>query len=265
CCIRCHRTQPFHRIQPWDGSCFIPVSLKSLGLAIQLNHAGLHCSNPQPCHASMLVLHINSIHDVSINYCSCSHALPQHIQLLHCCLYPASQLIVKTCATFDLLNLLHKLALMMKALTYDFYRAIEKLLDNMGLNPPKPCYCSLFCMVLQWHHLKLLKWAGCGHDPLGAEGTVLGGLALCCPSCPHPGINLPEGWEHASLDTSYLYMQFIAMDANFRLKNQLVLSYSQVPGLGISWAYMVPREHYEQFILSRMNDQDVSFLSCSFS
>lgn len=51
---------------------------------------------------------------------------------------------------------------------------------------------------------------------------------------------------------------FICMDANFRLKNQLVSNYSQDPGFGIGLAYMVPREPYEQYVLSRADDKDVS-------
>jgi len=48
------------------------------------------------------------------------------------------------------------------------------------------------------------------------------------------------------------------MDANFRLKNNLVSNYSQDPGLGVGWAYMVERKPYENYVLSRTNDQDVS-------
>jgi hypothetical protein len=51
------------------------------------------------------------------------------------------------------------------------------------------------------------------------------------------------------------------MDANFRLKNQLVSNYSQDPGLGIGWAYMLPREPYECYVMSRANDADVSCCS----
>jgi hypothetical protein len=53
-------------------------------------------------------------------------------------------------------------------------------------------------------------------------------------------------------------MLFLCMDANFRLKNQLVSNYSQDPGLGIGLAYMVPRKPYEDYILSRVDDADVS-------
>ena len=60
-------------------------------------------------------------------------------------------------------------------------------------------------------------------------------------------------------------MLFLCMDANFRLKNQLVSNYSQDPGLGIGWAYMVPRKPYEDYVLSRTNNDDVSMLSSQSS
>ncbi len=49
-------------------------------------------------------------------------------------------------------------------------------------------------MLIQWWHLKLLKRGGHTHDVKGPEGTQLGDLAVLCPSCPHPGINLPPDW-----------------------------------------------------------------------
>ena len=57
---------------------------------------------------------------------------------------------------------------------------------------------------------------------------------------------------------------FVCMDANFRLKNQLVSNYSQDPGLGIGWAYMLPREPYESYVLQCTNSQDVRH-PCLFS
>jgi len=238
----------------------------------------MYCSNPVPCHADMLVLHTNGFHSVAIQFCNCSAAVPQHIQLLRRQLYPASQIIVKTCATFALLRQLHKLALATKASTYDFYRALERLTTNTGIGCPKSRYRALFRMILQWRHLKMLKWGGRGHDKTGAAGTKPGELAVQCPSCPRPGINLPEGWEDAPEGMRYeyplwrlnsltdtlsrfLYMMIICMDANFRLKNNLVSNYSQDPGLGTGWSYMLERKPYENYVLSRTNDEDVSVLS----
>lgn len=56
----------------------------------------------------------------------------------------------------------------------------------------------------------------------------------------------------------FLYRAMIAMDANFRLKNQLVSSWTRDPGMGIGCAYFVERKGYERYIKTRMHDEDVS-------
>jgi len=175
----------------------VRTTLKAIGQKVQLNHAGGFCENPVSCHSSLAVLHTNGIHEISFQYCGCSRALPHHIQLLRRQFYPASQLVVKTCASFELLDFLHYLALTTKASTYDFYRALEKVTNNSGVGVPKVKYRSLFRMVMQWRHLRLLKWAGRAHDPAGVNATKPGELAVRCPSCPYPGINLPDGWAEA--------------------------------------------------------------------
>ncbi|KAG6814651.1 hypothetical protein H0H93_012737 [Arthromyces matolae] len=214
----------------------------------------MRCSTPKACHVQMRVLHTNGIHNVAIKYCTC-RPLPPHIQLLRRGLYPASQLKPKTCVTFELLRLLHLLSLHTKASTYDLYRSLESLTDNTGLNPSKSRYKALQRVLLQWRHLVMLKRAGRGHDPSGADGTAEGELALRCPTCPHPGINIPKNSQTHL--TGYLYAVRLAMDANFRLKQQLVSSYSQDPGLGIGLAYMVKREPYEKYLLDKASQGDV--------
>jgi len=52
-------------------------------------------------------------------------------------------------------------------------------------------------------------------------------------------------------------MAIICMDANFRLKNNLVSNYSQDLRLGVGWAYMLPRKLYEKYVVSRATDEDV--------
>jgi hypothetical protein len=55
-----------------------------------------------------------------------------------------------------------------------------------------------------WRHLKMLKRAGRGHDPGGAAATKEGELAVECPACPHPGLNLPIGWGDAPSEVRYV-------------------------------------------------------------
>lgn len=88
-------------------------------------------------------------------------------------------------------------AVVSKGSTYDYYRTLEKLTNNTGIDVPKSRYRALGRMCLQWRHLKMLKRGGRGNVVEGIEGTEAGELAIRCPSCPYPGINLEEGWELA--------------------------------------------------------------------
>lgn len=53
------------------------------------------------------------------------------------------------------------------------------------------------------------------------------------------------------------------MDANFRLRNNLVSNYSNDPGLGVGLAYMIPHGPYGDYVLSQADEKDVS--GCLFS
>ncbi|PPQ76365.1 hypothetical protein CVT24_008805 [Panaeolus cyanescens] len=258
CCVRRHKKLPFHRIERWNGTHFTPVSLKSLGLRIQLNHINMTCSVPIPCHFNMVVIHTNGIHDVAFDYCGCERAESHYVQLLRRRIFPSSQYVIQTCATFEVLDLLHKLSLTTKCGGYDLYRGLEKLTDSTGLNTPKSKYRPLLRMSIQYRHMQMLKWGGRAHDESGPEGTKPGELALSCMSCAHPGINLPDDWEKAPPEEQFLYMLFACMDANFRLKNQLVSNHDQDPGLGSGMAFMIDRKEYEKYVRGQATNDDIS-------
>ena len=171
---------------------FTKLSLKDLGLTFQLNHHNLRCPTPIACHKNFCVLHTNGIHEVAIHFCGCNRQIPHHLQLLRRGLYPASQIDVRTVATFRLLQLLQLFSLTAKPSVYDQYRTLERLTSNTGLNMPKSRSRALFRMTVQWRHLKLAKRAGRGHDPTGIKGTRNGELSILCPTCPYGGINMLE-------------------------------------------------------------------------
>ncbi|KAJ2919067.1 hypothetical protein MD484_g1365, partial [Candolleomyces efflorescens] len=184
---------PFHRIELWNGSHFVKSSLKSLGIRIQLGH---------PAGES-----------VGLDYCGCGRTSTGQVeQLLERRLYPATVVNPKTAATFRVLELFELLQYESKLSTYEFYQTISRLTDNTGLDTPKDRYPTLLRIVHQWRHLKMLKRTGRGHDPFrGASETRPGECALLCPPCPHPGINLPDGWENVEKGLSYCYMDYITV------------------------------------------------------
>ncbi|KAK0211417.1 hypothetical protein IW262DRAFT_1450620 [Armillaria fumosa] len=125
----------------------------------------------------------------------------------------------------------HLLSLVSKTSTYDFYRTLERMSDNMGLNTPPSHRAALMHMLIQWRHLQLLKRGGWAHDVTGPEGTKPGKLAVLSPS-----------------HLKFLYLLLICIDANFCLKNQIVSSYSRDPGLSIGWLYFTAHKPYEDYI-----------------
>jgi hypothetical protein len=157
---------------------------------------------------------------------------------------------------------------------YDYYSVLEKSTNNTGVKPPNR-YNAFLRMVREYSHLLMLKRAGRGHAKSGVMGTTQGVLAVLCPCCPIPGVNLPEGWENAPPEHQYvalpalkrnplitvfrsLYILFIAIDACFRLKRRLVSSVLKDPSLGSGWAYMVETMLYRSYLLTVTDQKEVS-------
>ncbi|KIK55231.1 hypothetical protein GYMLUDRAFT_175889 [Collybiopsis luxurians FD-317 M1] len=85
--------------------------------------------------------------------------------------------------TFHVLQKFHLLSFMSKVLMDEFYHTLECLTDNTGTQVP------LFCCIWMNKHF------GFGHVLGGVEAATPGKLAVMCPACPCPGVNLPSGWE----------------------------------------------------------------------
>ena len=199
----------------WDSSGFWQKSsLCALGLVVSLGHDGFDCPVPSRP-ACLTVFHTNGLHAVNVVYCNCNRDFSnssKYIQLLRAQWFPASQSQPATAFTREVLDLFHALTVQGKLSAHDFYSAVVRLKDNVGyetviVSSSKAICRTLFIPNLQtryneflrasrcYRHLLLAKRAGRGHDPSGIENTQAGQLALDCPACPHPGKNLPEGWE----------------------------------------------------------------------
>ncbi|KAK0211418.1 hypothetical protein IW262DRAFT_1280860, partial [Armillaria fumosa] len=75
CCVCRHRQNPFHCIEVGffsiTGLYFTAMTLKAIGLCVQLNHESLQCPVPVPCHVKLRILYMMGIHDIAIDYCGC--------------------------------------------------------------------------------------------------------------------------------------------------------------------------------------------------
>ncbi|KAG1794813.1 uncharacterized protein HD556DRAFT_1474044, partial [Suillus plorans] len=250
CILLAHVRHPLHRLEKWNGQYFERISLKTLGLRIQLGHTtGLKCPNPRRAfNDDFIVVDTHGIHEVSLDFCNCATAQSHIQQLLQISWFPSTTSDPKTAATFHVLEHYHLLSFESKVSAFEFYNALSRMSDNTGLLPIKDRYDSFTRMIREWRHLKMLKRSGRGHDPSGVDGTVEGECTVLCPACPHPGKNLPAGWKDAP--QQWLYGLFLAIDANFRLKRKAVSSDSVDPSLSRGWGYFVKDKAYKDFLHS---------------
>ena len=91
---------------------------------------------------------------------------------------------------FDLSNLEGKVT----ALKY--YDKLKRLTFNAFPHMVPDRYRELMRALRQWRDLAARRRAGLPFE--SGESLKPGGLALFCPACPQPGVNLPEGWEKDS-------------------------------------------------------------------
>jgi hypothetical protein len=110
-------------------------------------------------------------------------------------------------------------------------------------------------------------------DPKGISATASGELVVECPACPHPGKNLPDNWQTAPLALRYvisqrilsvklivirfLYTLFLAVDANFKLKNKErgINDFELDPG----WGCYVESSRYFQHLDNHADQNEACF------
>ncbi|KAG1872264.1 hypothetical protein F4604DRAFT_1881048 [Suillus subluteus] len=183
CVLSTHQRQPYHRIElPTDD---------------------------------FVVIDVNGIHTIGLDFCGCETAQLQVTQLL------------QTAATFRALEYFQILSFESKASALELYHTIVHLTDNTGIHIPKA----------KWRFLKQMKRSGQGHHP----GTI---------AATQPGKNLPDEWTNAPPESKFLYALFLAIDANFRLVWRNVSSDTVDPGLNHGYAFFVKETSYKSFLNS---------------
>ncbi|KAH7904863.1 hypothetical protein BJ138DRAFT_1130779 [Hygrophoropsis aurantiaca] len=250
CVVLQHAQNPLHRIEEWNGRYFDSITLKGLGLRVQLGHdVDDACLLPMPAPGDdFVVIDCHGIFEVALDFCGCPSGLTRTTQLLQSRWFPATVREPGTAATFAVLEQFHLLSFESKVSAYEFYHSIARRTDNTGISPLRDRYQPFMRMVREWRHIKSLKRSGCGHHPEGIDATKPGQCAVLCPACPHPGVNLPSDWENSPDDIQWLYTKYIAVDANFRLRRSDVSSEEADPSLSQGWGFFVEETGFKAHI-----------------
>ncbi|KAH6916353.1 hypothetical protein BKA70DRAFT_1419261 [Coprinopsis sp. MPI-PUGE-AT-0042] len=247
CIVDAHRHLPLHNVEAWIDGFMQQVSLKDLGVRIQLGSHSGPCPSPRrPTEDKFTIIHSGGIASVGLDFCGCASSTSHFIQLLRHRLFPATVGEPQTAATFDVLENFQMLSFTSKISAFDFVTALQCRTDNTGTAPVPDRYRSFLRIMRIWRHVRLLKRSGRGFEPEAA--TAPGSCAVVCPACPMPGINLPDGWEQAAAGRSFIYRLFIAVDANFRLRRKDVSSEERDPGLNQGHAFIVGETRFKEHL-----------------
>jgi len=200
-------------MQWWTGQFYDNITLRDLGYVLNLGHNGHSCpNNMEESGGNWFCNHFTIIHSTGIfvhwlNWCNDEKVKDQHLQLLRFGIFPSTVIKPQSAFTFDVLDHFLIDALECKTSARSFYQKLHWLYafpDSLPVSlSTTPCF--LLYIVIQDHYHELLrvswmwrdlsnrKQAGFGHDTERYPGP--GDLTIFCPSCPQPGINLPENWR----------------------------------------------------------------------
>lgn len=79
----------------------------------------------------------NGVHEVGLDFCTCSLAQNREIQLLRARLYPATTTNPATAATFRVLRHYHLVSLEGKVSAHHYYNALARMTNNNGVFQPR--------------------------------------------------------------------------------------------------------------------------------
>ncbi|KAG1734387.1 uncharacterized protein EDB91DRAFT_1031141, partial [Suillus paluster] len=171
--------------------------------------------------------------------CDCPNAMSPDIQMFRHGFFPASFNKLKTMFTFRVLDdfLLDNLECGTSAMKY--YSKLRQMTSSVFPHLVPDRYRELMRVARQWRQLKSMKWHGFGHS---SDNPNAGDLALFCPACPQPGMNISLSGDE-SLD-DWKYTRSFVMDGNFKAEHlHPIKPYDEVwlsHGLG----FMVGKERY---------------------
>ncbi|KAI0081939.1 hypothetical protein K474DRAFT_1694643 [Panus rudis PR-1116 ss-1] len=261
CMVESHRWNPFHYIQFWNGDCFERTTLWDLGFVLPLGHRGQDCPNSilnadgRPSSTSKLtVVHTTGIQDIEVLYCNCpssaSNLDPEErpTQLWKANLWPATYQCTQTAFSVHSLRFFEQLTLQAKTSAHDYFGVLRRLTNNAFFRDVHDRYREFMTGSRQFSFLHSLKRAGVRV----VEKLAPGRLAVPCPTCPQPGINMDPGWEDRPREEWYVDALHYGKDGFFQANQHNKKMDHLDPALTDGAAYFVDSTEYSEY-LKEMN------------
>jgi hypothetical protein len=167
---------------------------------------------------------------MDVLYCICPNAGDEAEQLLKAGLLASSFKQIETAFTFSVLDDFLTDNLECKTTAQQYYSKLQSITNRMFPDHVPVCYIEIpilsFCVLTislqnlykqllrvsrQWRDLKNRMQSGIGYQPQDDSPTD-GSMALFCPACPQPGINLPNDWKQRyKLYVSTIHIKYLSL------------------------------------------------------
>ncbi|KAH9017834.1 hypothetical protein EDB85DRAFT_1874207 [Lactarius pseudohatsudake] len=194
----------------------------------------------------LTVVDRGGIFEIEMVFCVCSHMDDQDEQLLQCGMFPATFKNIQTIFTFSVLDDFLKDNLECKTTAQQYYSKLQSMTSKMFPNLVPNLYRQLLRASRQWRDLRNRMEQGLGHQP---EGDAPDGcMAIFCPACPQPGINLPKDWKTAY--EPYVLIRTFIMDGNFSAEHMKHRSGEKDVSLSAGMAFMANPDAYKAHLRS---------------
>lgn len=146
--------------------------------------------------AYVRIIHTNGIHFIALVTCDCHGAAERDTNLMNARLVPTSFVWYRTLFTTAVLDDFRITNLECKASAYQYWQKLSRM-TSAATSPSDidNFYRELRRLSRCWRWIKKLKWAGFGHKEANIMTPAPGELAIFCPTCPQPGVNLPSNWR----------------------------------------------------------------------
>ncbi|KAG2138240.1 hypothetical protein BD769DRAFT_1626644 [Suillus cothurnatus] len=185
----------------------------------------------------MVIVDKSRVHRLEVQCCHCPNAMSPDIQM------------PKTVFTFQVLDdfILDNLECGTSAMNY--YSKLWQMTSSI----------ELMRVARQWRQLMTMKWHGFGH---GSNSPTAGDLALFCPACPQPGINVSSSGDESLDETSsWKYTWSFVMDGNFKAEHLHPIKPLDEVWLSNWLGFMVGKDRYKMHLAAASDTVEKS--SCN--
>ncbi|KAG1866103.1 hypothetical protein F4604DRAFT_1881801 [Suillus subluteus] len=208
--------------------------------------------------SNLVIMHSTGVYSHHVSWCQCPGAeKDRHLHLLKAKLFPASITRPQSAFTFNVLDNFLIDALECKTSAMSFYQKLRRFTNNAFPDKIPDRYRELMHVSRIWRDLVNRKMFGFEHQTDRSPGP--GDLALYCPACPQPGINLPPSWKDSYDD--WLVMQRYVVDGNFTAQHMKMKTPGDDVSLADGMGYMVTEGPYQTHVTESAEEREKS--SCS--